>query len=166
MNEQFSGSINEFEQTIIDHVNRHGCHINWVFDENSAVPAFAYSIGFTKTVGAPEVVMFGLARETCGPAINALMAMCAAGQTLTEGTRIHQFFGPYDCVIRMVDPSWLIRDYFASAIWYHQTQSGEPLREVAMVVWPDAEHKFPWEEGCADWVRADQPPLYEPRIFQ
>jgi hypothetical protein len=166
MQEQFSGSTSDFERKIINNVDRHGCHVNWIFDAEGPEPAFAYSIGFTKTLGVPEVVIFGLPQETCGPAINALLAMCAGGLVLTEGARIPKFFGEYDCVVRMVDESWLIQSYFASALWYHRTQSGQALRHVAMIVWPDANHKFPWEDGCADWVRADQPALYEPRIQQ
>ncbi|MBU6269166.1 MAG: DUF4262 domain-containing protein [Sphingomonadales bacterium] len=158
------GGVTPFEKQIVENVDRHGCHINWVFDEDKTDPAFAYSIGFTKTLNFPEVVIFGLPQETCGPAINALLAMCAAGQSLKDGERLKSFFGEYDCIVRTVDESWLIQSYFASALWYHRTQMGRALRDVVMLVWPDADHKFPWEDGCAEWVCADQPALYEPRI--
>jgi hypothetical protein len=157
--------IDAFEKAIIHNVDRHGCHINWIFDEDKSDPPFAYSIGFTKTLGLPEVVLYGLPRETAGPAINALLAMCAAGQPLDDGARLERFFGEYDCIVRRVDESWLIQSHFASALWYHKTQMGSVFESAVMLVWPDADHKFPWEEGCAEWVRNDQPALYEPRIY-
>lgn len=158
------GGATPFERDIIDNVEKHGCHLNWVFDENDGDPAFAYSIGFTKTVGGPEVIVFGLPQSTCGEIINSMLALRARGLVLDEGVRIAGIFGEYDCIARTVHESWLIQSYFASALWYHRTQMGQPLTDVAMLVWPDADHKFPWENGCADWVRADQPELYNPRL--
>lgn len=164
MKAQFHGTVTAFEQQIVENVDRHGCHINWVFDAEVPEPPFAYSVGFTKTLGAPEVILFGLPQETCGPAINALLQMCAAGMTLEEGQVIPEFFGEYDCTVRMVHESWLTEEYFASALWYHRTQMGQALRHVAMIVWPDEHHRFPWDGGCADWVRADQPALYNSKV--
>lgn len=164
------GGATPFEKQIIANVDKHGCHINWIFDEGQSDPAFAYSIGFTKTLGKtnkhdmPEVILFGLPQETCANAINSLLAMCAAGQSLADGTVIEKFFGDYDCVIRKVDESWITQSHFASALWYHRTQMDQPLERVVMLVWPDVEHKFPWDQGCAEWVRNDQPALYEPRL--
>ncbi len=160
--------IEALEQVIIEHVDRNGCHINWIFEEDDDLPPYAYSIGFPKTISlvdsaraasTPEVVIFGLPQETAGPAINGLLAMCAAGLSLHEGARIPEFFGVFDCIVRMVDKRNL--NYFESAKWYHESQMGQPLENVAMIVWPDADHRFPWEPECADWVKADQLPLYD-----
>lgn len=163
-------TLNEAERQIVANVDKHGCHINAVFDADGNDPSFAYSIGFPKTLAkvnkgdAPEVIAFGLPNEVYGPAINALLAMCAAELDLVEGERIPCFFGEYDCVVRTVHGSWIEDEYLASAIWYHRTQLGRELTKVSMLVWPDEEHRFPWEDGCADWVRAVQPTLYEPRL--
>jgi len=158
------GGNTPFEREIIANVEAHGCHINWIFSEDEDVPAFAYSIGFTRTAGVPEVILFGLPQDTCYPVINNLLAQCVAGQTLDDWVRIDSLFNGYDCVVRSVDEGWLIQSYFASALWYFRTQMDSSLRRVAMLVWPDADHRFPWEEGCADWVRHDQPALYQPRL--
>lgn len=158
------GGATDYERKIIANVEKHGCHINWVFDENEENPAFAYSIGFTKTVGGPEVILFGLPQDTCVTAINQLLVMRAGGLVIEELAQISGIFGDYDCIARMVHESWLIQSYFASALWYHRTQMGQPLVDVAMLVWPDANYRYPWEECCADWVRTDQPELYNPRL--
>lgn len=157
------GGADPFERDIIRNVEKHGCHINWVFEENDGGPAFAYSIGFTKTVSGPEVILFGLPQATCAQIINHMLVLRAGGLNLHEGARISGVIGDYDLIVRMVDESWLIQSYFASALWYHRTQMGQPLTDVAMLVWPDANNVFPWEDDCANWVRADQPELYHSR---
>jgi len=162
--------LSKAERKIVDNVHKHGCHIWGVFDPDGADPTFAYSVGFTRTMervnrpNIPEVIAFGLPNDVYGPAINDLLAMCAAGFQLAEGERITQFFGDYDCVVRMVHESWIEETYFNSAMWYHRTQMGREFQSAAMLVWPDDRHVFPWEEGCADWVCAAQPPLYLPRL--
>ena len=161
--------LNEFEREIVANVDAHGCHINGVFDPDGVEPSFAYSVGFTRTIervngpNTPEVIAFGLPNDVYGPAINELLLMCAAGLDLAEATRIEQFFGDYDCIVRRVHKSWIVDSYFASAIWYHRTQMGREFESAAMLTWPDADHVFPWEEGCADWVRAAQPALWTNR---
>jgi hypothetical protein len=159
------GGATHFEREIINNVDKHGCHINWIFDEEEAAPAFAYSVGFTKRLGVPEVILFGLPKDTSMQAINSAFALCAVGQRLDDGQRFAGLFGnDYACIARAVDESWLVQSFFASALWYHRTQMNQALEQVAMLVWPDADHRYPWEDGCADWVRADRPALYEPRL--
>jgi hypothetical protein len=161
------GGDTPYEQRVIDNVEKHGCHINFIFDPDGNNPPFAYSIGFTKTVGMPEVILFGLPQETCHPVINQVLRLCKEGLVLSEGASVAEAFGDdYGCVARMVHESWLIQSYFASALWYHRTQMGQPLKDVAMLVWPDEDRRFPWDDGCADWVRADQPELYKPRLAE
>ena len=166
----YKGTLNDLEREIVANVDKHGCHINAVFDPDGNDPSFAYSVGFTKTlaklnkVDVPEVIAFGLPDEVYGPAFNTLLAMCAADLDLVEGERIPGFFGDYDCIVRAVHGSWIEDAYLASAIWYHRTQMNRELTNVVMLTWPDADHLFPWEDGCADWVRSVQPPLYEPRL--
>ena len=164
--------LTEFEREIIANVEKHGCHIMGVFDPEGAEPNFAYSVGFTRTLekvgkpDCPEVILFGLPRDVVGPAINSLLAMCAAGQTLRDGERLESFFAAYDAVVRMVHETRIEEKYLNSALWYHRTQMGRSLSKVAMIVWPDRNSVFPWEEGCEEWVRRDQPALYEPRLTQ
>jgi hypothetical protein len=163
--------LSDYEQTIVDNVEKHGCHLVGVFDPDAKDPRFDYSVGFTKTLekvgksGFPEAIVFGLPGEVSGPALNELMALCAGGFVrLEDGERLERFFGEYDAIIRTVHPSWIDERYFSSAIWYHRKQMNREFQAAVMVVWPDEEGVFPWEDGCAEWVRADQPALYSSRL--
>jgi hypothetical protein len=159
--------LSKSQREIISNVDRHGCHLSGVFDPEGREPSSVCSIGFTKTMQKlekpdfPEVVIFSLPGDFCGPAINELLALCAAGQELNEGSVIPNFFGDYDGVVRMVHQSHLGKDFFVLAAWYHLSQMNRELEKVAMLVWPDAKGIYPWDEECEAWVKADQPALYD-----
>jgi hypothetical protein len=154
----------EYEEKIVRFVETHGCFIVSVFDPDDDVVPFSYSIGFTKSLGQPEVVLFGLPGKTAHPLINDLFRLCQDGLKLVDWAIIDGLVVDYRCIARSVDESWIIQSQFASALWYHRTQMNSALEDVVQIVWPDADGIFPWQEGCADWVIADQLALYEPRL--
>jgi hypothetical protein len=156
--------LTEYEERIVRSVEMDGCFVVSVFDPDDEAVPFSYSIGFTKSLGQPEVVLFGLAAKTAHPLINDLFRLCQNGLVLADWVMIDNLFVGYHCIARSVDESWIIQRQFASALWYHRTKMNSALEDVVQIVWPDADGIFPWQEGCADWVIADQPPLYEPRL--
>ena len=161
------GGVTPYERDIIKFVKSHGCFIVSVVPDEGEVHSipWSYSIGFTKTLGRPEVVLCGLPRDTAHETINLLFAMCRNGLTLEDGQIIDGLFGNgFAVVSRIVDESWLIQSQFASALWFHRTQMDQPLQNVVQLIWPDAEGLFPWDDDCAEWVRNDQPEMYKPRI--
>jgi hypothetical protein len=133
-------------------------------DEGSNEPPLSYSVGFTKSLGQPEVIFLGLPGETAHALINDLFAMCRDGLHLADGVQIDDLVANFPVIARGVDESWITQSHFASALWYHRTQMDGALQHVMQIVWPDPDNRFPWDDGCADWVRADQAALYEPRI--
>jgi len=156
--------LTEYEEKIVRFVETDGCFVVSVFDPDEEGVPFSYSIGFTKSLGQPEVVLFGLPGTTAHPLINDLFRLCKDGLELADWAIIDDLVANYRCIARAVDESWIIQSQFASALWYHRTQMDAALEEVVQIVWPDADGIFPWQEGCADWVIADQPALYEQRL--
>jgi uncharacterized protein DUF4262 len=155
----------DYERKIIDCVERFGCFAVSVFpDETVRDPPFTYSVGFTKSLGQPEVVFCGLSGDTGHALVNDLFAMCSEGLQLSDGVRVNDLVANYPVVAREVDESWIVQSYFASALWYHRTQMDAGLQDVVQIVWPDADSSFPWDDGCAEWVKADQLAFYEPRM--
>jgi hypothetical protein len=161
--------LDDFQGNVVKNVEEHGCFIHAVPPLEEGFPTYAYSIGFTKTAERtktaelPEVLLFGLPDEVYGPAINYLLQIGVGGCSFSEGERVSGVFGDYDAIVRVVDESWLTEDLFGSMLWYHSSQMGGAKPKVAMLVWPDTELLYPWDDGCADWVRASQPAIYEPR---
>jgi hypothetical protein len=158
------GPRTEYEADIVRFIESDGCFVVSVFDEEESSSPFSYSIGFTKTLSQPEVVLYGLDRGNAHPLVNDAYSLCKNGLRLGDWVVIDDLFRDYRCIARAVDESWIIQSQFASALWYHQTQMGSGLQDVVQLVWPDADGAFPWEDGCADWVKQSQVALYEPRL--
>jgi len=157
--------LTDYEQSILDNVDRNGCHITMVFDPEKQQPNFAYSVGFPETVGQPEVIVFGLSQEMMGFMINQTLRRCRAGMRLAEGVEIDGLLQGHVCVAREVSPENIEREFFNSAMWFQRHRSGTDMAEAYQIVWPGAvDGLFPWEDGCAEIVREIQPALYERRL--
>ncbi|QZD90132.1 DUF4262 domain-containing protein [Qipengyuania aurantiaca] len=155
--------LNEFEQGILDNIEKSGCQVNTIFDPDGDEPTFSYSIGFPKTVGQPEVIIFGLRNEVMHSMINALLGKCRQGLKLRDGLVIDDLLDGYNCVARVVVSDYLVDEYFASAIWYEKYRTGGEMEEAYQIVWPGVQQRlFPWDEGCDQIVIDSQPALYHP----
>ncbi|HMI20176.1 MAG TPA: DUF4262 domain-containing protein [Sphingomonas sp.] len=158
-------SLTAYEQSILDNIERTGCHITMVFDPEGQDPNFAYSVGFPDTVGQPEVIVFGLSNDMMGFMVNETLRLCRDGLRLADGTSIDGLLQGHLCVARKVAAENIDRDHFNSAMWYQRRRSGIEMSEAFQIVWPGArDGLFPWDAGCADSVREAQPPLYERRL--
>lgn len=147
-----------FEQKIIANVREHGCHINYVFDPDGDMPAYAYSVGFHETVQQPEVIVFGLPRDVMQFMINETLRKCRAGFQLEDGVELHGLLEGHYCIASPVSPENITRDFFSSAMWFRRHVTGEELTKAFQIIWPGAEDGlFPWDDGCSDVVRDLQP---------
>jgi hypothetical protein len=127
-------------------------------------PSFLYSVGFTKTLNAPEVIIFGQPFELMYHVAGTLFDQIRDGQPLEDGQRRSGLLGGHDCELRAVHPDNLVIDYLNSALWYwHSILARPDYPPVFQIVWPSAKTGlFPWDAGCAEEVGALQPPLYQP----
>lgn len=155
---------NEFETKLIQNIEKHGCQVNYVFDPDGIDPDFSYSIGFPKSLGQPEVIIFGLPTKLMHSVINNVRDQCREGLRLSDGGVVEALLEGHVCTLKAVHKSQLVADYFGSAIWYHRDQLGTEMTEAFQIVWPGALNSlFPWDEGCSPDVIEAQPALYEPR---
>lgn len=116
--------------------------------------SFAYSIGLWKKYKHPEIISFGFTVQTLHGIINAASDIIKTGERL-ETER------DYDCIFETgmarfvkVDPS-NIGDYFGYAIDFYGTAEFPALQ----LVWPDRNHKFPWEKDFEEEFIYKQPLL-------
>lgn len=150
-----------YEQKILDGVVEHGWWCTSVHDPRGDAPAFAYSIGFTHTLGQPEFIIFGLPGQLMQGVLWNVFRALKAGKRPEDGQRWSGLLDDYDCEIRRVHPSNVTPEYVNSAIWFHGAPEGqaEPLA-VYQIVWPSLDNQFPWDDACPQSVRDAQPPLY------
>lgn len=67
----------------------------------------------------------------------------------------------YDCVIRAVHPTNVVREYLNSAMWFWGDPAERGPLQAFQIVWPGAgSGLFPWDEECPQSVRHCQPALY------
>jgi len=157
-----SEDLNDYEKRLLQNIEEFGWQCLSVIGEEQN-PSFSYSIGFTKTLDAPEFIIFGIDEQVRLDVLWNVFDALKEGRESADMDRWSDLIVGYDCILREVDPSNMVRDYFNSAIWYHgPPEQNGPLRAM-QIVWPDAFGIFPWEPGCAEWVCEDQPPLYLPR---
>jgi hypothetical protein len=159
-------SLTDFEQSVIDNVQKHGCMVLSVFDPDQIEPDFSYSIGFPETAGQPEVIVFSLPKSLRANMINEILRQIVEESlVLKDGLKIGDLLEGFDCVARRIVDPVALREHFGSAIWYHRSQRNSELMEAYQIVWPGAQQgKFPWEDGCVQEVIEDQPALYETSI--
>lgn len=153
-----------YEQKILDTVEEHGWFCTSVFDPEGVLLEFSYSVGFTQTLEHPEFIIFGLPGKVAHAILWDLFRTLKAGRIPEDSQHWSDLIEGYDCVIRRVHPTQITREYFNSAMWFwgDSADRGEPL-PAYQIVWPDRKGRFPWEAGCAQKVRDDQPALYIPK---
>jgi hypothetical protein len=158
-----SDQLSDHEQRIVADVEQHGWYCSAVYDPDQNDPDFAYSVGFTETLAAPEFIVFGLPLKLMHSMLWTVFRQIKGGVTISDGSRWSGLVEGFDCVARPVHPTNLKREYLNSAMWFWGNPAEKGLLPVFQLVWPgSADGLFPWDEDCADSVRALQPPLYLP----
>jgi len=157
----------DYEREILKNVAEHGCHIRVVFDPEGDSPSHAYSAGVPETVGQPEVILFGLPNNVMHFMVNETLDQCREGLRLENGIEIEGLLDGHRCIARGVNPAFIVRDYFNSAMWLRRRLADEEPTRAFQIVWPGAiDGLFPWDPDCADDVRRLQPALYEGGAIQ
>ncbi|MEQ1784283.1 MAG: DUF4262 domain-containing protein [Hyphomonadaceae bacterium] len=155
--------LNAIEQQMVDGVAEHGWFGMHVMAEGD-FPGVSYSIGFWESIGAPEFLIYALPRKLTHSMLGELFRQLKAGRTLTDGGRISDLLEGFDCIVRPMHVSHF-PEHVGSALWYrrHKVGNADGLN-VWQVFWPGSQQGlFPWEPGCAQEVREDQPLLYLPK---
>ncbi len=154
---------NEWQTNMLALIEKHGWYGMSVFDPKGERPDFSYSIGFTKTLSAPEFIVFGLNRELRHSMLWEVFRQIGAGAVPEEGKRWSDLLEGFDCVGREAIRSDLFEEYSTSADWFWRDQGHEGHPRVFQIVWPGAlGGLFPWEEGCDQAVIESQDALWLP----
>jgi hypothetical protein len=152
-----------YEIQILANVERTGCHITCVFDPKGNHPTYAYSTGFTRSLGTGEVIVFGLSNDVMLATINEVHDRIDSGTLqLADRASIDGILRDHVCVARRITPEQIRPEYFNSAMWFSRTQMGQELTEAWQLCWPPVGTSLmPWDADCPENVRQLQPALYE-----
>jgi hypothetical protein len=143
----------EADEIIFRNVRKHGCHIVNIVD---AVPLFSFSIGLYLNYSHPELMIFGLPSGDAAAVINHVRDHVSDGRKFSDGEMCDDLFtGDKTCFWQV--PFEAYPKYLGTAYWFYK-ESGIVF-PCLQIIWQDASHRFPWEEGCAPYVIKAQPLL-------
>lgn len=138
------------EQALAD-IETYGCHILQVMAEDTA-PPFSYTIGITRQLQKPEIVVVGLKEPIAKFVINEYNKRLKRGESFRPGTFYSGFLEGFDCVFEEVHPKHY-REYFGWALWLYR---GDDFR-VLQLVYPTTSGIWPWSPdapaGFVQWQR-------------
>jgi hypothetical protein len=144
------------EKAVHDHIATYGWHCVKVAEDEEG-PGFAYTIGFQRSFGHPEVIVFGQHPEVMHAMLSRIAERIRAGQTHVAGTDSWGILDDYKCWFLQVGTAHF-REYVGWARWYY---GSEPF-ELLQCVWPDRSGKFQWEEDAHPALHTRQPLLGTP----
>ncbi len=153
------------ERQITNDIKEYGFHVA-LFEDDGYLPSFAYSIGLWKNFNHPEVIAFGLPIELLHSLICTAKQEIEKRGKLEPGHTYSDFLEGYQIQFLEVNKAHY-SDYLGYGRWFN----GSFDFPVLQLVWPDKEHKWPWEEEFNTNWRFKQPLLdrntdfkfYEPK---
>lgn len=100
------------------------------------------SVGLHKILytTSPEIFISGISGENAPSIINNMVFDIQNGSYLVEGNEYDAYLDGYNCYFDLVDKS-NYDNFFSKAVWFYQ----EYNFPVIQCVWPNKEHKYPWE---------------------
>jgi hypothetical protein len=114
----------------------HGIHVSDPDDPH----IWSYSIGLVETWQHPELILFGLPRDTAHQIIWNAVHEIEAAQRFASLERWEAFENGYEATFLEVDARWL--PFLGWGLSYYGSEF--PALQVA---WPDRERRMPWESG-------------------
>jgi hypothetical protein len=127
--------LDAFRDKIARDVERVGWSSVSVFPNEEGGPTFTYTIGLPKTLGHPELILYGLPSSQAHGILASAIDEIRSGATLEPGKRYSRVLREFDVEVRACHPS------------------GRPLNaargfaggdvEAVQIVWPDPEGRFP-----------------------
>jgi hypothetical protein len=99
---------------IQESIDAHGRHIV-IVPEDDEGPGFAYSIGLYRTLGHPEVIIFGLDVDDLHRAVNNVGAEVRRGRRFGEGDTSDEVLDGYPVAFRGVSAEYY-GEYLGQAV--------------------------------------------------
>ena len=125
-----------------------GWHFIHVFDPDEDLQDFSYSVGFEQTFKHPEVMIFGLPRESSHAIISEIAEDIKNGITFKTDERLKNVIGgDFEVMFKPVAQAGFDSHLGAAQGFYNV-----PFRALVMF-WPDKDNRLPFDAGCENTVQ-------------
>jgi hypothetical protein len=145
--------MDERDLKTLEDIERYGCSVMHVSAEGD-LPPFSYSVGITKSSGAPEVVVVGLKQPVAHFVVNEYNRRAREGERLHAGRHYTGFIEGFE-VLAVAVRREHYQEYFGYDLWLYEG----PSFEVLQLAYPNTSGVWPWEKGADEWFRTWQPLL-------
>ena len=130
-------------ESIKENIQKHGWQFQYVFDTSGEKEEFSYTIGFEESFDHPEIMIFGLKRETMHSILSDIASEIKEGREFKEGVRTANVLGgEFEVIFKSVAEQYL-PEYAGIATRFYD----RPIRLMVMF-WPDKSNILPTEAGC------------------
>jgi len=130
-------------ESIKENIQKHGWQCQYVFDANGEKEDFSYSIGFEESFDHPEIMIFGLKRETMHSILSDIASEIKEGRKFKEGVRTSNVLsGEFEVIFKPVQ-----EEFFPEFAGIASRFYSKPFRLMVMF-WPDKSNVLPTEVGC------------------
>lgn len=149
------------ERRVLDSIEQHGWYAVHRFDPELKTPNFTYTVGFTKSLNAPEFIVFGLHRDVMYDMLAGVFDQIKAGRKLKDNQIWQGLHEDFDCIGRKASHPEIFTTYAAMADWFWTRGGNQGHPALIQLVWPGLlDGLYPWDEGCREAVKEAQPQLW------
>jgi len=127
------------EDQLKNNIEQHGWQCQYVFDKNE----FSYSIGFEESFNHPEIMIFGLNKDTMHALLSDIADEIKQGRVFEPNTKTGDILsGDYEVIFKPLKAD-MYSEYAGIATRYYN----KPFR-VLVMFWPDKNNVLPTEPNC------------------
>jgi len=131
------------KKSLEENIKKFGWQCQYVFDPNSEREDFSYSIGFEESYGHPEIMIFGLKKETMHSVLSDIADEIKNGKVFEPNKKtLGVLSGDYEVIFKPLLDSYL-SEYAGIASDYYSSQF-----RVYIMLWPDKNNVLPTDNNC------------------
>jgi len=145
--------MDEYEQKAIDDIEKYGCHILHVMEDEEN-PRFTYSIGIEKSTGKPDLIIYGLKNEVAQWLINEYNNRIRNGEVFEPSKLYGGFLDGFDIAFIEVEKKHY-KEHFGWGLWYNKDENFKMLQ----LVYPSTLGVWPWDKEAPEDFTWFQPLL-------
>lgn len=123
-------------------IEKHGWQGLHIFSEEAEEADFSYSLGFAESYNAPEILIFGLPRETAHNLLWQCCHLLREGQHFDPDVPDPRLLNGYAVVFRQIGREHF-GEYLGTALDYY----GDRAFTALVMFLPDRDHRFAWDAG-------------------
>ena len=145
--------MDKYEQKAIDDIEKYGCHILHVMEEND-FPNFSYSIGIEGKIKNPDIIIVGLNKDISHWIINEYNNRLNKGETFEPKEYYDDFLEGFKITFIDVNKKHY-KEYFGWGSWYYK---GDSFKMVQLI-YPTTSNIWPWDKNAPNDFSQNQPLL-------